>query len=543
MSEARQVNELIRPLSVIIHLMGSSNTTARVFFNAEALWVVAQRLDTLPVIESCNILQLQDDLVRKTLIHVLNTQDHSRSQKFLRDYVKMMQKAIIEHKSFLSSIATLSILSTSFCLLGTHDLNTPEFEQMLLSTLTNDLTELREQQRHTQGSDVLPYIEAIFSALSSYQVNQTNLAQVKNMAHVLLADYSTYPSTRRTLGKILLNRYDPELMHDFYKAQSAEGKWEAPMQDICLFSRMICKNQALTENNCLERQYKLYKDAKDSKSSAQLFMLREILSLPNIILSSSPDKYFSNLSALLCNDLLEASKPQDILMLLDCINFLLLNKRHSLSQYNVDILLSMIPCSVLALQMAPQIYPASHVFLRLCSLARTIMLSFRTKLSGRHLLLLQTLKMLLSALFQPYKLDNRYSAPRGVTEGSMEITWLGTGCAEAFCRLLTLWSSPPPSSIKAHQKQSDPNLIDYTQRTKAYTGKFGINILEFYCALQLSERTKPEIRNILRPGLFLMLDLTKSEAMKALNARLSISAQALWKILYDEWRKSINRFS
>ena len=541
--EVQQANELVRRLSLMVHLMESPNATAGICSNAQVLWMVAERIDAIQLTDSRDLWQLQDDLTQKILTHILRSQDQPHSQSFLQDFTLMLQKVISEQKSYLSAIGTLSIVDTSIRLLRAHDLLPAGSEEMLGVALRSDLTQVDGHQYQSSGSGILNQIEAILTTMLSNQISPIHLAQMVSVANVLTVDYPASSSFIRILCLLILHENNPRQIRDIYKRISVKNKWKGLTRDLCLFSSILCKNQLLFNNNGLELGRQLQVDANNVNPSTHLFILREILLFPSTCPRISIlEMELSTLLIRLCDTLFKMTVPHDILMVLDCINVLLLNYRQTLSQYDIEVVLSMITCSVTEFRLAFPKSSANYAFIRLCTTTRILILVYRTKLRGRHHLLLQSLKALLAAFFLPYELGRRPSLTRGMTGASTEALELDRHCAEAFCRVLTLWCAPPPSSIKAYKSYSEPNLTDHAQKIRTYTGKFVFNILEHYCVLQLSGRIKPEVRETLLPGLFTMLDITKAEAMNTLNSRLGVSAQALWKTLYDEWKRS-NRHS
>ncbi len=54
---------------------------------------------------------------------------------------------------------------------------------------------------------------------------------------------------------------------------------------------------------------------------------------------------------------------------------------------------------------------------------------------------------------------------------------------------------------------------------------------------QLKGRLTPEMKIALEPGLYAVLNVMTKEGMRTMNAALDDSGRAVWKVLYEEWRR------
>lgn len=54
---------------------------------------------------------------------------------------------------------------------------------------------------------------------------------------------------------------------------------------------------------------------------------------------------------------------------------------------------------------------------------------------------------------------------------------------------------------------------------------------------QLTGRLTPEMKAALEPGIYAVLNVMTKEGMRTMNAALDESGRAVWKGLYEEWRR------
>ena len=58
-----------------------------------------------------------------------------------------------------------------------------------------------------------------------------------------------------------------------------------------------------------------------------------------------------------------------------------------------------------------------------------------------------------------------------------------------------------------------------------------------YARCQLEARIEPEVRTALMPGLYAVFDVMGMESMRTLNAAVDASGRAIFKGLYDDYRR------
>ena len=123
--------------------------------------------------------------------------------------------------------------------------------------------------------------------------------------------------------------------------------------------------------------------------------------------------------------------------------------------------------------------------------------------------------------------------------------WLTHGAATfdaeegaAFANLLTSLCEPTVSSVTTRKSQrGNTGLIDETRKARAYAGQYVQDVLMEFCRAQLNGRLRTEVRKRLMPGLYAVIGVASEDGLRAMNASMDPSTRALWKSLYDDWRR------
>ena len=187
----------------------------------------------------------------------------------------------------------------------------------------------------------------------------------------------------------------------------------------------------------------------------------------------------------------------------------------------------------------PQLPAASGrvVYRRVCEIVHAAINRHRAKFGGRFHIILPLLTILLRALFIP---DNRSYPSRLHTP-----PWLSHGTTKfdaeegaAFAGLLTSLCDPSVSSVTTRRSQRGKvGLTDETRKARTYAGQFVQDLLMEFCRAQLTGRLQPQVRKRLMPGIYATIDVVSEDGLRAMNASMDPSTRALWKNLYEEWRR------
>jgi len=162
----------------------------------------------------------------------------------------------------------------------------------------------------------------------------------------------------------------------------------------------------------------------------------------------------------------------------------------------------------------------------------TILKFHHKKTGGRYHLLLQALQGLLHCLYTPYQLQ--MSQPPWITSASVR---LGRDSAMQLSRLLTSLSEPTSSVARKHKKNRHRQLNDDTKRSRNIAGQYLQYFVMEFCACQLHGQLDTEARSQLDPGLWAIMGAMTEGLMTSVNAALDAPRRAVFKTLYDDYRK------
>ncbi|KAL3467980.1 Urb2/Npa2 family-domain-containing protein [Aspergillus heterothallicus] len=238
----------------------------------------------------------------------------------------------------------------------------------------------------------------------------------------------------------------------------------------------------------------------------------------------------------------QSKSHEEFALATECIDVLLRAHPRSISQWNVDSLLSCI--AVCASRLGPRINPefSGMIYIRLCQLLGLLLGLHRQKLGGRFHLILPPMQRLLDCLFARTK--KRTSCLAKSDTGSSEqpphwLSQLDATHAAHFTRLLTSLCDPTVSAVSrptAHGA-SHEGLTDQTKKAKRVAGQYLQYLIMDYAKSTLRSTLSPDVKSALLPGLYSALDVMSREGMRALNAGLDISGRAVFKALYDDYMR------
>lgn len=59
-----------------------------------------------------------------------------------------------------------------------------------------------------------------------------------------------------------------------------------------------------------------------------------------------------------------------------------------------------------------------------------------------------------------------------------------------------------------------------------------------YCVCRIKTKLTPEMKTALEPGLWAVLAVMTKEGMRTMNAALDEGGRAVWKAVYEDWKRS-----
>ena len=207
-----------------------------------------------------------------------------------------------------------------------------------------------------------------------------------------------------------------------------------------------------------------------------------------------------------------------------------------MSQWNIDSTLGSI--TILCSRNGPLLRSnrAGTIYLQLCQLMQTILISHRIKLQGHFHLVVQVMQTLLRCLF--------VRLPHSVTKTTKFMVsppWLsstkhllGAKHAAAYTRLITLICDPSVSSVTRSQHNT---LTPATQKAKGMAAQHMQFILTTYIRLQLEMRMSSEIREKMVPGIYAIFDTTTPEMRRMINDSLDSSGRSVFGTLFRDYQK------
>lgn len=285
---------------------------------------------------------------------------------------------------------------------------------------------------------------------------------------------------------------------------------------------------------------------EDEGIASQLLVLATLLSQQHDIPRSTPlGTELSSVFNDLTSTFTRTSTISTFCLATECLDILLRQNSPSISQYNIDNILAHLSIACSSIQ-GPQIDPvhSSVIFVRLCRLTGLLISTYRQKLGGRWHLVLPVLQNLLACLFVADKRGARASA---TTSPPAHPPWLSQAAAITdpkhithYTRLLTLLADPTVSSANqgpSSNPSGSSHLTDATARARSIAGRYLQYLLATYVSYTLHGSIAADVKTALMPGLYIVIDCMARETMRAMNAGLGAEGRAVWRGLYDEWRR------
>ncbi|KAI1106872.1 Urb2/Npa2 family-domain-containing protein [Jackrogersella minutella] len=214
--------------------------------------------------------------------------------------------------------------------------------------------------------------------------------------------------------------------------------------------------------------------------------------------------------------------------------FLLDKHGNAMAQVNVETTLSSVAhvCS----QNGPKIYDqkaTGEIYDKLYKLVALVLKRYRLRLRGHFPIVLVALRALLTTLLA----DPSFTTTNA---GSLQAhpPWLKSRLqwrhAERFTRLLTLICEPSAASV-VRTRSSD--LDSATDAAKRAAGQDMFTVLELYIKLQLEVTVPRDVRKVLEPGVYSILDITSQGCRRVLNESLDANGRAVFRQMFADYKK------
>jgi len=254
--------------------------------------------------------------------------------------------------------------------------------------------------------------------------------------------------------------------------------------------------------------------------------------------SAEPRTAISNVFVKLCGRLWRTPNYREFSFVAQAMALVLRQKPWAMTQWGID---SVVGAITITLSPSGPAFPPQHangVYQHLCGLTSALLALHRTKLGGRYHLLIPLLQAMLRCLFNPDPKRARTSKPTTPPPWlSARAAKLDVSSAAAYARILTALCDPTVSSVTAFKRRAGAELNDETKRARDTAGQYLHYLVMQYARCQLEARIAPEFRDALLPGLYAVLDVLSVETLRTLNAAMDAQGRAIFKGLYEDWRR------
>jgi nucleolar pre-ribosomal-associated protein 2 len=188
---------------------------------------------------------------------------------------------------------------------------------------------------------------------------------------------------------------------------------------------------------------------------------------------------------------------------------------------------------------------ASHtLYSVICEVVYNLVAFNRSKIRGRHHLLVGLYQTLLNGLFVADPKSNLEQPPWQPQPPQ----YYGVAQASAYARLLSALCSPISSSTLTAGRKSRREggytssrlaapLIDEAKRARKHAGQFIHYVIARFCLNHLHGSVPLSLRAALMPATFEAIDVIPLGILRSMNAAMDPATREVWKSLYAEWRK------
>ncbi len=539
---------LLRRLGLMVRLMKVPNATSRLSTEPQAMWDLAQVVDKEGIGPGGTTLAVLDELIGLNMKHVLATAEQPRSQQYLADVALQIQKTVSSKSSYIDAAGTLGVITSIFAVMRSIDSKQWPFDISgwigdYLKTLKQDLEHFVQQLAPTSTSDEDYLIATVIEAVTAIPVEhlEASCPYFENMLEILLSLRNASAATSHEFS-----------IHKLYTLLSQMRRRKKTVPEWAVVVELMQKTSTARSYYGLLDTFKedvaiLHQDKRVELSQALLNRLEEsrdseLMRLFSVLLDCDsgkhadptlPDQIIAFMFTQFCDYLPAAHDLATFHIAADCMEAMLRTQGKLKSQFAVDAALASLIRIASASGPGFPSECSDAVFTRLCHLMHQLVLLHQIQLRGRYHLVVQALQVLLGCLFVP---DTRLA--RHV---SMRPPWLTLPLqpehARLWARLISSLCSPSVSAVTKRRKRSQPDLVDETRKARDYAGQFIRGVIEHFCKSQLSGRILPEVKEALMPGLYAGLEAMTPENMRAMNAAMDSSSRAIWKDLYEQWKR------
>ena len=526
--------ELQKCLAFLVEMMGMSNATSALMTDPASLWCLAvgfdpskesefnREFDGYRTVLSTRTTILLEELSKRTMSHLLATQDQDRSRLMLTRLSVQVEKFIkYLHSNYHIHIGALALTRSVISrteLLAKHEMKSwllhrdPSTMGKFMETLFEKATDL--------GSDVFSDDQAGSKSeeVASLHAMLETLAAIP---HSLTSELGV--SIGENIGKLMdfvastLDRYDfqtkdrsdCEQTEDLdtmssalvrcYEVGSKFAPPEAASHHAELAIRLLQLQLRPAEHEAVIRAFGQL--VNSLPGAARLYFIKKLLvdaespsaaSLPIIQVCISKldkddlEKVAGFAPSMPLHALLKmATHNQDLVTsrwAIGRIARVLQEKSFMVNQYAIEEILTTLP-KLVQDSAAPSI-----LYIDVCQIVSTMLLQHRSRLQGRFHIVIRLFQKLISQLF---------AKPKTPTSDETQHAELSAKHARAMARLLTLFCQPPQPR---RPPKTSSNLVDESRKEQAHVGQYVQYILHHYCTQILRGTLGDGMREALTPG-------------------------------------------
>ncbi|KAI9694692.1 MAG: hypothetical protein M1822_000308 [Bathelium mastoideum] len=551
---------------LVVRLMQVPNATADLSMNFMTLWKIASVLDGVD--ESTDLLDpiydSFEELARLVFGHHLSTIDQSRSHQYLADYLSHAKEVLKEKCSDKIRPGTIRLLTAVLILL-----DNPKASEALLGS-AKEIEAITSAYIDTVSEAFQAGTDAPHGLFQTMALQAAFLAMSK-LPRVIVTDGVSFESGNHNSLKtieVLMQKWLDKALEEqsatnayrhllclAFRALAERTVSNGGSVNLRAISTLLSYNLPISDRCLVLDAFKRGLHTLDMPSRYAL--CHELLSSEEELSSNRSSLFRVLLTSLefekegtsntladlrillpaLCDQLLKANDMQTFSELSDCLLLVLREKRWLVSQNGIDTNNSMLLTFNSSAGPRLPVSSSRVIYRRLCAILHAAINRHRANFGGRFELLLPLLAALLGSLFIP---DIRSYSARLRTPPWLTHSTAGFGAEEgaAFASLLTSLCEPTVSSVTATKfHRGKPGLTDETRKARDYAGQFVQDLLTEFCQAQLRGRLRPEVRKRLMPGIYAAISVVSEDGLRAMNASMDGSTRALWKSLYDDWRR------
>ncbi|KAL8960512.1 MAG: hypothetical protein Q9193_002795, partial [Seirophora villosa] len=508
-----------KSINLVQHPSGLANNPGEIGNKSSALVRLANILKSNDEQddEAVNLMKL---LARKVLECQLLKDDKTQVFSYLEAHYQALRFAQ-NREEFCHDEFSLVLVAVSLDFYQEHlndfptqlqysDGDVSDFRRLVLAITKKATSPILSRTRRPDSSDTAHYCAGVF--LRSYPLytnmyHEAEMQKFKNDIQILADEVNKSVSRRRgrfqaekgTIAKLLLDASRGE--HGLVGSAKTIDLLERYQTSDAKGLNMGDKANTMT--------------ALTTQATEDLPDRASLLLLQGLIMSYSGadtrDEASSTALSLVVNrlsdGLLEPQRFECIVLSLQSIDLILQKHPHTITQYNIDQIMAVVTTCASRRSSQCTLKQTSLQYLALCRLFSTILAFHRKRLGGRYHVIIPALQSLLRPLFIPFT----------SSANSTNSNLFTAAHASAYSRILHQLADPSLPSLTPHhsrRNQDRHNLNDATKTAKSIAGQYLHYLVMTYCECQLKGRLEKEVREKLKTGLWVVLDVIPQEQMR-----------------------------